>query len=425
MEQTFQFGYGEKQITATVRAKRIEVLQAVTPPPLQNLPEAFRMAVEENAIGSPALRELLTPADQVTVIISDLTRAWMHQDRICPLLVDYLHDVVGMPYANIVFLVALGTHRPQSEAELRRITGGDVMDRVRVLNHEADQPLVSVGTTSRGTQVQISPWAVGRKVILMGGTVHHLLAGYGGGRKSIVPGVAGELTIRQNHRHALHPSEPRSSDAVGCGRLRGNPVHEDMMEAAEMVAPVFGINLVVDGRGDHIALPSGHYAHAWAESCALVDRYNGVPIARRFDAVVASCGGFPKDMNRYQGSKTMINAREAVKAGGRFIFLAECPEGGGPEEFFGWSKPLLEGRLDAALRSDFTIAGYVFYACCEIAQGTDFHMLSRLPAEVLAPMGIQAIADEAELAALLDFGEQSVAVMPHGGSTVPMAIDEK
>ena len=120
MEQTFQFGYGEKQITATVRAKRIEVLQAVTPPPLQNLPEAFRLAVEQNAIGSPALRDVLTPADQVTVIISDLTRAWMHQDRICPLLVDYLHDVVGMPYANIVFLVALGTHRPQSEAELRR-----------------------------------------------------------------------------------------------------------------------------------------------------------------------------------------------------------------------------------------------------------------------------------------------------------------
>ena len=344
----------------------------------------------------------------------------MHQDRICPLLVDYLHDVVGMPYANIVFLVALGTHRPQSEAELRRITGGDVMDRVRVLNHEADQPLVSMGTTSRGTQVQISPWVVGRKVILMGGTVHHLLAGYGGGRKSIVPGVAGELTIRQNHRHALHPSEPRSSDAVGCGRLEGNPVHEDMMEAAEMVTPVFGINLVVDGRGDHIALPSGHYALAWEESCRLVDRYNGVPIAQRFDAVVASCGGFPKDMNLYQGSKTMINAREAVKPGGRFIFLAECPEGGGPDEFFGWSKPLLEGRLDAALRAGFTIAGYVFYACCEIARGTDFHMLSRLPAEVLAPMGIQAIADEAELAALLDFGEQSVAVMPHGGSTVPI-----
>ncbi len=415
----FELGYGEKRISATVRASHIEVLEAVTPPPIAHLPEAFRAAVEENAIESEPLKALLTPADEVTVVISDITRAWMHQDRICPLLMDYLHDVVGLPYEHIVFLVALGTHRPMTDAELRRLTGERVLHHVRVLNHEADQPLRHLGVTSRGTKVAVSPWVVGRKVILMGGTVHHLLAGYGGGRKSILPGVAGDLTIRQNHIHALHQTEPRSSDDVGMGVLHGNPVHEDMMEAAAMVAPVFGINLVVDGRGDHIALPSGHYIAAWEESCRLVDRFNGVSIAERFDAVVVSCGGFPKDLNLFQASKTMINARQAVKDGGRVVFLAECPEGGGPAAFFGWSKPLAEGRLDAALREDFTIAGYVFYVCCEIAAHTDFHMLSRLPADVLHPMRIHGI-DEAELPALLDFGGGRVAVMPYGSSTVPM-----
>ena len=419
VEKAFTFGYGERRIDAVIRAGQISVLEAVTPAPIADLPQAFRAAVEEEAIGSPPLCQVLAPADQVTIIISDITRAWMHQDRICPLLVAYLHDTVGMPYDNIVFLVALGTHRPQTEAELRRLTGGDVADRVRVVNHEACKPLCHVGTTSRGTQVAVNPLVVGRKVILLGGTVHHLLAGYGGGRKSIVPGVAGETTIKQNHIHALHQSQPRSSDAVGMGLLAGNPVHEDMMEAAEMVAPVFGINLVVDGRGDHIALPCGHYALAWQESCRMVDRYNGVPIDKRFDAVVVSCGGFPKDMNLYQASKTMINARQAVREGGRVVFLAECPEGGGPAEFFGWSQPLAHGRLDAALREDFTIAGYVFYACCEVAAHTDFHMLSRLPAEVLRPMHIHGVT-EAQLPALLDFGGQNVAVMPFGSSTVPI-----
>lgn len=420
MERQFTFGYGDRDIPLTVRAGRIEVLEANTPPPIRDLREAFRAAVEEEAIGSPPLREVLSPDAAVTVIISDLTRAWMHQDRICPLLLDYLRGTVGIPYENIVFLVALGTHRPQTEAELRRLTSDDVFDRVRVVNHQAEQPLANLGTTSRGTEVLLNPLLVGRKVILMGGTVHHLLAGYGGGRKSIVPGVAGERTIRQNHIHALHPNEPRSSDDVGCGRLAKNPVHEDMMEAAAMVAPVFGINLVVDGNGDHIALPSGDYDKAWTHSCALVDRYNGVPIGGKFDAVVVACGGFPKDINLYQSSKTMINAYQAVRTGGRMVFLSECREGGGPPAFFDWARFQQAGTLDAELRKNFTIAGYVFYACVEIARHTDCHMLSLIPPETLAPLHIHGHTNVAEIQALLDFGTKSVAVMPHGSSTVPI-----
>ena len=192
------------------------------------------------------------------------------------------------------------------------------------------------------------------------------------------------------------------------------------MEAAAMVGPVFGINLVVDGRGDHVALPSGHYEQAWLESCRLVDAYNGVPIAGRFDAVVTTCGGFPKDMNLYQASKTMINAYQAVRENGRVVFFAQCREGGGPPEFFDWSHYQQQGTLDATLREHFTIAGYVFYVCCEIAAHTDFHMLSTIPAQTLAPMRIHGYATEEQILELLDFGEQSVAVMPHGSSTVPL-----
>ena len=360
MEQQFLFGYGDRKLPMTVRAGKIDVLEAVTPPPIADLKEAFRAAVEEDAVGSPPLKNVLTAEDRVTVIISDLTRAWMHQDRICPLLTDYLHDVIGMPYSHIVFLVALGTHRPQTEAELRKLASDYVFDRVRVVNHEADKPLVNVGTTTRGTEVLLNPLVMGRKVILMGGTVHHLLAGYGGGRKSILPGIAGDRTIQQNHIHALHPTESRSSDAVGCGRVEGNPVHEDMMEAARMVGPVFGINLVVDGNGDHIALPCGDFDKAWAESCRLVDKYNGVPIEHKYDAVITACGGFPKDINLFQSSKTMINAYQAIREGGTLVFLSECREGGGPAAFFDWAKYQCEGTLDQQLRKNFTIAGTCF-----------------------------------------------------------------
>ncbi len=420
MEQQFTFGYGEKKISLNVKAGQIDVVDAVTPPPLGDLRESFRAAVEENVIGGKPLKDTVNASDEVTIIISDLTRAWMHQERICPLLVDYLHDVIDMPYQNMVFLVALGTHRQETEAELRRLVTDAVFEKVRVVDHRADEPLVDFGTTSRGTRVLLNPLVSGRKVILMGGTVHHLLAGYGGGRKSLVPGVAGGLTIKQNHIHALHPTEPRSSDEVGSGRTTGNPVHEDMMEAAAMVRPVFGINLVVDGNGDQIALPCGDYIAAWEASCRLVDRYNGVPIAGKADAVVVSCGGFPKDINLYQSSKTMINAYQAVKEGGTLIFISECREGGGPAAFFDWSQYQKTGTLDAELRKNFTIAGYIFYVCCEIAAHTNMHMLTAIGADTLAPMRITGHNDSAELQKLMDFGGQRVIVMPHGSSTVPM-----
>jgi nickel-dependent lactate racemase len=423
MQQQFMLNYGEQKIPLTVRAKTIDVLDAVTPPPIANIREAFRAAAEENAVGGVTLRQAISPSDEVTVVISDLTRAWMHQERVCPLLLNYLHDIIGVPYENIVFLVALGTHREQTEPELRRLTGDAVYGSVRVENHHIDASLYYFGTTSLGTQVWLNPLVYNHKVILIGGTVHHLLAGYGGGRKSLMPGVAGRETIRQNHMHALHPVEPRSSDLVGCGVLPHNPVHEDMLEAAAMVAPAFGINIIVDGNGDLIALPCGDAEKAWEESCRLVDRFNGVPIARKADVVIATCGGFPKDINLYQSSKTMINAYQAVKEGGTIIFLSECREGGGPEEFFGWSRFQREGTLDDELRRHFTIAGYIFYVCCEIAAHTDLHMLTRIPADTLAPMKITGHRAAEELAGLLDFGEKTVYVMPHGGSTVPMMKD--
>jgi lactate racemase len=420
LEQQFVFGYGEREIPLTVSARDIQVVDAVTPPPIANLREAFRAAVEENAVGSAPLRELVGPQDDITVVISDLTRAWMHQERVCPLLLNYLHDIVGVPYERIVFLVALGTHRLETEQERRRLVGDEVFNRVRVLDHEADGPLTDLGTTAHGTRVLLNPLVVGRKVILLGGTVHHLLAGYGGGRKSILPGVAGRETIRQNHIHALHPLEARSSDDVGCGKTHGNPVNDDMLEATAMVAPVFGINLVVDGNSDLIALPSGHYVSAWEASCRLVDQYNGVPIAAKADAVVVSCGGFPKDINLYQSSKTLINAYQAVKEGGTLVFLSECREGGGPAEFFDWSRFQREGTLDAELRRGFTIAGYIFYVCCEIAKHTNLQALSSIPAETLQSLGMHGYGDPAEIQKLLDFGDQTVIVMPHGSSTVPI-----
>jgi nickel-dependent lactate racemase len=207
---SYPFGYGMKTVELDFTgAGSVRVLQGESLPPVCDFKEQFLNAVGPEAIASPPLWKLIAPEDQVTIVISDITRFWMRQDRVCAQLVAYLHDALGVAYDNIAVLVALGTHRAQTEEELRLLASAGVYEKVRVLNHNCMAPdLKYLGTTSRGTEVWMNPMAVGRKVITIGGTLHHLMAGYAGGRKSILPGISGKKSIFQNHVHSLSPTMP-------------------------------------------------------------------------------------------------------------------------------------------------------------------------------------------------------------------------
>lgn len=393
-------------------------------PVIADLSEAFRQAVEEGCIGAP-LRQRIAPEDRVTIVLSDITRFWMRQDKICELLVKYLEGECGVPPERVTVLIALGTHRPMTEAELETLSSPYVYAHCRVVNHDCDaDDLVCVGQTRYGNRVEVNPLAMEGKLILVGGTVHHLMAGYGGGRKSILPGIASRATIRRNHSMALDPSAPRSSVLVGSGKLRQNPIHEDMDDATALVAPDFGVNIVVNAQSEHAGLFCGDVREAWLESCRFCQQYYGRKIARESDVVIASCGGYPKDLNLYQGVKSLLNGINALRPGGTFVFLCECPEGGGAPDFFDWTKPLAGGRLDESLREAFTIAGYIFYASCEaIRKAGRFLMLSKIDPALVRDMRIQSFQSVEALTAELPLEGRSVAVIPNGGSLLPQNAD--
>ncbi|MEY8351898.1 nickel-dependent lactate racemase [Lachnospiraceae bacterium 54-53] len=417
--------YGNSTVTIDIsKARSVKFLQGKEHDRIDDLKSAFEKAVTSGVTGSKPLNQLLTKNDQVTIVVSDITRFWMRQDLICRELVNFLHDRNGIPYEHMVILVALGTHRGHSEEEQRKIVGEEVYQKVKVINHDAEaSDLKLAGTTSRGTEVWVNPLAVGRKVILIGGTVHHLMAGFGGGRKSILPGISGKKTIVQNHLLCLDPELPRSNPAIGCAVLTGNPVHEDMMEAAAMVSPAFGINIITTSEGKHSHVICGDWEKAWLKSCEIVQAAFSVPIREKADIVIASCGGFPKDINLYQGIKTLLNMSYAVKPGGTMIFIAECREGGGSPDFFDWRIPLKDGALDEELRDHFTISGYIFYAGCEAIAKGNVRMLTSfsgdLGPEVLKDMSIDGYSDLNELLKKVDFTDKSVYVMPYGSNTLP------
>ena len=423
MDEKISLKYGEETVEIDVRGAAS--IETILPKPMEeitDLRKAFLRAVEQDAIGGVTLKDAVGPEDEVTIVVSDITRSWMHQDRVMPLLVEYLHDRIGVPYEKTVILIALGTHRKSTPEEMVKICSKEVCDKVRVVDHDCDaDDLVYVGTTPLGTKVMMNPLVVGRKVIVMGGTVHHMMAGFGGGRKNLLPGVAGRETIRQNHERALDPEKAMSDVRVGCCKLTGNPIHEDMVEAAHLVHADFGINLVVAATGTHSGIFCGEMDAAWEASCEYQRKCYEIEVKEPADIVLCSSGGYPKDMNLYQGCKGMLNAMRALKPGGTMFWACKCPEGGGAPDYFSWLKPLQEGHLDASLRADFTIGGYIFFLTVEqLNKAAHVYTLTELDPEMVKPMGMEAGRDAAELIRKIDFTGKRVYVLPLAGSVVPV-----
>lgn len=392
---------------------------------INDLKSAFIKSVSEDVVNSKSLKEVIDKDDKVTIVISDLTRFWQRQDLICEQLVDYLVNVNKVKYENIVIVIALGSHRKQSEEELCKLASKRVYEKVKVVNHDCDaNDLVNVGTTPSGTEVYVNPLVVGRKVIMVTGTVHHIMAGFGGGRKSVIPGVAGRQTIRQNHIKSLSKTEKKSDPLVGARLLEHNPINEDMNEAAKLIDVAFSINIVVNSSSKHSKLICGDFHDAWLKSCKYVDDAYGLPIKKEADIVIASCGGYPKDINLYQSTKTLFNATRAVKEGGTLILLAECIEGGGAPDFFNWVEPLKKGVLDEELRANFTIGGYIFYAACESIAKSNVMMLSSIDPEIVKDMKIRVSSNINDLLSQIDFKGKDVYVIPYGGNVVPLLEED-
>lgn len=419
---TVNLKYGKTSIEIDLDgAKSIDTLVEKPMREIEDIEKEFRYSIEDGVIGALPLKDLIKSDDKVTVIISDLTRFWMHQDVICSLLVKYLREDMNIPTENIAVLIALGTHRKNTEEEKKTLTGEYAYNNcAEVVDHDCDaDDLEYVGTTSMGTEVYVNPLAVGRKVIVISGTVHHLMAGYGGGRKSIVPGIAGRKTIKMNHIRALDVNEPKSDERVGSGKFTNNPINIDMLEAGRMVNPVFGINICVNSASKHSGLFSGDFEKAWKESCMYIQKSYGLPIEKEYDVVFVSCGGFPKDLNFYQSSKSLFNGIRAMKDGGTIVLLAQCGEGSGAKDFFDWIEPLKRGCLDESLRKDFTIGGYIFYAACEAIRRGNVLLLSELEPEEIKDMGVISYNSLEELMRHVDVENKEICVIPYGGSVLP------
>ena len=418
----YSFAYGSGSVTIPLDERWVkEELIGNDIPALPDLRAAIRKSVEE-PIGCPPLRECVHGDQTAVLVVSDMSRFWMRQDLVIPHLVEYLLADCGLSPENVTILVANGTHPGGSEAELRKLVTDAVFEQVRVVNHDCrGEDLITLGTTSFGTEVAVNGLAVRADLcICLGAATYHVMAGFGGGRKSILPGISGERTIRQNHALSLDPERLRTNPLVGNGRTKDNPLNLDMLEAAGMMKNLFMVNLVVNAWEKHCAIFSGHYLSSWERACREVERVYQVPVRERADVIVAGCGGYPRDMSLYQGTKAIDNVESGLKPGGTLILVIEAREGGGPAEYFGWSRDLIDGTIEKRLREAFTVAGYIFFLNCEQAKRYRVILLSGIDPADTAPMGIECYPDVETLLQHVELERKSITVIPNAGTVMPV-----
>jgi nickel-dependent lactate racemase len=363
--------------------------------------------------------------EKVVIVTSDITR-YTGSEIYLPLLVDRLLRQ-GIADRDIEILIALGIHRKQTEHEHQKILGS-LFGRIRVSDHECDDPdsLTFIGTTSNGIKVSINRRAVEADHLILTGTIgFHYFAGFGGGRKSILPGIASRKACMASHFAVLNQGEGSGKNPLAVtGNLAGNPVHQVMVEGCAMAKPVFILNTVLAADKRIVAAFAGDWYEAHEAGCQFYREHFAYPLAEKRDLVIASCGGSPKDINLIQAHKSMEYAAQAIKDGGVLIMLAECRDGFGNGTFLNWFRHKRVDEFETALRAGYEINGQTAYSLLLKALRFRIILISQIPVSQVKEMSMipaQSLNEAMDMAIGLLPADWRCYLMPDAGSVLPVA----
>lgn len=420
----FEWGYGKGTMAfESPEEHYMGTLQTSPAQPIADLKSAVEDALE-NPIAWPPMREMFRTGERVAVLVPDWHRSWVHVASWLPLIIAGLNRA-GVASRDITVVIATGTHIPPTYDEIRYIAGERLLREVRVVAHDARDPRTCayLGRSRAGAPIWLDREVLAADaVVLTGAVAPHTFAGYSGGRKAIVPGIAGLATVLANHSLALAPEggvHPRARPGI----LEGNPVHEDMLDIASRLKPRFLVNFALNETSEFLGVFAGDFVEAHRRGCEFVSTWFRAEIPEKADIVIAGRGGYPMDLTFYQAFQSGANAVQAVKLSeGSLILVGACSDGLGPYEFarfFDYSSP---EEIEAELRRSFTVPGFVVYRVALLARSVNrFYLVSDIQPSIVEKIGIipkpsiQAALDES----LEMMPEGKVLLMPHASQTIP------
>lgn len=341
---------------------------------------------------SKPLEEIVKPNETVLIVVPDATRN-VGCGQIVNLLVRRLIANGTLPYEiNIIF--ATGIHRGVTAEEKEEILTPFIAQRIKTFDHDSRDlmQLVRLGELEDGSPIELN-----RKlteydhVITIGGINFHYFAGFTGGRKLICPGLASSRTIAATHKLAFNCKTKDRRDGVAAGRLAGNPVHEAFTSVARISPPSFSINTLVNEAGAIVDLFCGNWESSHEKACAAFSKSHSVEVDEKRDVVIVSCGGFPNDLNMIQAHKALEMASKACKDNGTIVFLAECADGLGRDDFLKWFDEKDSRELADRLCERYQVNGQTAWSLLKKAERFKLKLISELPSNVIEKLRMEKI----------------------------------
>ncbi len=411
--------YGKTDVCVRVPARNLLGTIEPTDRPGVADPKAEVERALKEPINSKRLFEIAKPESKVAIVVDDATRKAPSETMLLPVLAEL--NSAGVKDENVTVIFGCGTHRAVKPEEVTVLIGAEACKRVKTVSHDCRAAdLVHIGSTkTHGNKVFVNKvFAEADVKVLLGDVGFHYYAGYGGGRKSVLPAVCGEETIKQNHALLLHAS-------ARSGNLEDNPVHRDMTEAARLAKVDFIVNVVENKKGEIVKAFAGDLEQAFMEAVKLVDEMYRVTVDRRADILVVSAGGTPADMNLYQAYKALDNVLDAVKRGGVIILVAECPEGHGNQVFYDWMSRLGDLKnVEHEIKRNFVLGGHKAYYLLKALQNHQIILVSSLPdyyaTSIFKLKTARAVNDALGEAFKMAGSASRVWAVPQGSYTLPV-----
>jgi nickel-dependent lactate racemase len=372
MTREVSLPYGDESVSFSIpEDKLVGVYEPRSLPPVSDPGMVLREALR-SPVAAPPLRTRARDARSVVITVEDATRPVPKALLLDAVMEELLAGGVAIEAVSVV--VATGLHRPLTRREMDE-TLGCWKDRLAVESHDASDVggLVLLGTTSLGTEVSINRTFMEADLkILTGDVEYHQFAGYGGGVKSVYPGLADAAAIQTNHSRMDLPG-------TGSGRIDRNPVREEIDEVGRMAGVDYGLSVAMDEQHRIVAARAGDPDRSFREACRFIDQMYQVEVPRRADLVIASAGGHPKDLNLYQAQKALEEATHVVNPGGAVLAFARCEEGSGSPLFEEWMEAAYTSEeIIARIERDFVMGGHKAYQIAREVQRASIHLYSEV-----------------------------------------------
>lgn len=425
---TVNLAYGKSEIAFNYDEPQFEILTKGTN--LAALSDVEINAAFDNPIDSETLENIVEAGDSVLIVVPDATRK-AASGQIVNLLVRRLIANGVAPF-DIRIIFAVGIHRPVTEEEKRELITPFIAQRIRTIEHNArdlmrlagleSNQFVDFGETRRAIPIELNRALVEHdKIIFIGGVNFHYFAGFGGGRKLICPGLASEKTVNATHQLIFDCEQKTRRAGVEVGRLAGNPVHEEFLEIVEKINPAFAINTIVDEAGNAARVFAGNWKTSHEQACEFYAENFSIEIAEKRLLVVVSSGGAPLDLNLIQAHKALEMASHACADGGTIVWLAECPDGLGRNDFLDWFAAENSRKLAENLCAKFQVNGQTAWSLLEKAERFKIILVCGLPENDSRRMRLTPAPDLQTALSHID-KKQNGYILPHGAKILPKAI---